>query len=363
MTLGKQVRMVAVLSLLALTIAACGGGSTNTTAGTSDTTAAAGSETTAGDAAGGAAGNIVVSGSSTVQPITEVAAAAWGADNPDVAISVDGPGTSDGFARFCNNETDISDASRAIDEDEVALCEQAGVEYVELLVGLDGLSVITSTNNADVTCLDFNDLYALLGPESEGFANWSDANDLAAELGAGHAPYPEAPLVITAPGEESGTYDFFVETVIEPIQEERVPEDVDGDGENDYFTRADYQSSGNDNVIIEGIAGNDTSLGWVGYAFYIANEGTVKAIEVDGGEGCVAPSIETVADGTYPISRPLFIYVKTNDLASRSELVSFIDFYLSDEGISATTEAGYVDAPDLEATRTAWEDAKAATGG
>jgi phosphate transport system substrate-binding protein len=353
MTFGKQARMVAVLSLSALVMAACGGGSTDTT------TAGGGTETTAS----GATGGIVVSGSSTVEPVTALVAQNWGADNPDVAISVEGPGTGDGFARFCNGETDISDASRAIDEDEVAICEEAGVEYVELLIGLDGLSVITSPNNAEITCLDFNDLYALVGPESEGFANWSDANDLAAELGAGHAPYPEAPLVITAPGEESGTYDFFVETVIEPIQEERVPEDLDGDGENDYFTRADYQASPNDNVIVEGVAGNDTSLGWVGFAFYTANEGTVTAVEVDGGEGCVAPSIETVADGSYPISRPLFIYVMTNDLASRPELVSFVDFYLSDEGISATTEAGYVDTPDLEATRTGWEDAKAAAGG
>ncbi len=362
MTFGKQVRLVVVLSLLALVIAACGGGTTDTTTagGGTDTSAADGGTATT---ASGATGGITVSGSSTVEPITALVGQNWGADNPEVAISVEGPGTGDGFARFCNNEIDISDASRAIEEDEIALCEEAGVEYVELLIGLDGLTVITSPNNTEVTCLDFNDLYALVGPESEGFANWSDANDLAAELGAGHAPYPEAPLVITAPGEESGTYDFFVETVIEPIQEERAPEDLDGDGENDYFTRADYQASPNDNVIIEGVAGNDTSLGWVGFAFYTANEGTVSAVEVDGGEGCVAPSIETVADGSYPISRPLFIYVKTNDLASRPELASFVDFYLSDEGISATTEAGYVDTPDLEATRTAWEDAKSAAGG
>ncbi len=142
----------------------------------------------------------MVSGSSTVEPITALVGQNWGADNPDVAISVEGPGTGDGIARFCNNEIDIADASRAIEEDEIALCEEAGVEYVELLIGLDGLSVITSPNNADVTCLDFNDLYALVGPESEGFANWSDANDLAAELGAGHAPYPEAPSRYHGPG-------------------------------------------------------------------------------------------------------------------------------------------------------------------
>jgi phosphate transport system substrate-binding protein len=274
--------------------------------------------------------------------------------NPGVATSVEGPGTGDGFARFCAGETDISDASRAISDEEIATCGDADIEYVELHVATDGLSVLTSVDNDAVSCLAFTDLYALLGPESEGFANWSDANDLAAELGAPNAPYPDEPLVITAPGEESGTYDTFVEFVIADISEERLGADND-------FTRADYNASPNDNVIIDGISDNPTSLGWVGYAFYVANSDVVKALEVDSGEsGCVAPSPETIASFEYPISRPLFIYVKTNDLASRPDLVAFVDYYLSDDGLTSVADAGYIDLPaeDIEATRSAWESAK-----
>ena len=193
----------------------------------------------------------------------------------------------------------------------------------------------------------------LLGPESEGFANWSDANDLAAELGAPNAPYPDEPLVITAPGEESGTYDTFVEFVIADISEERLGEDND-------FTRADYNAAANDNVIVDGITGDPSSLGWVGFAFFEANADALKAIELDNGEsGCVAPTAETIASFEYPLSRPLYIYVKTNDLASRADLTAFVDYYLSDEGLAAVTEAGYVQLPaeELEATRAAWTGA------
>jgi phosphate transport system substrate-binding protein len=252
-----------------------------------------------------------------------------------VAISVDGPGTSDGFVLFCNGETDVSDASRAIRDEELETCQANGVDPIEIKVAIDGLSVLTSVNNEAISCLAFTDLYALLGIESTGFANWSDANDLAAELGAPHAPYPDVPLVITAPGEESGTFDSFVELVLEGIAEERG---------QDPNPRPDYVASPNDNVIIEGIAGNDTSLGWVGYAFYVENQDVVKALEIDDGEsGCVAPTPETIASGEYPISRPLFIYVDNNKLEAKPELVAFVDYYLSPDGLASVGDAGYVD--------------------
>ena len=305
-----------------------------------------------GNGDGGLTGEIVVSGSSTVEPITSIVLEDFAAENADVTYSVDGPGTGDGFALFCDGETDISDASRAISKDEIAACEANDISYVELRVAIDGLSVITSPDNADVTCLGFGDLYALLGPESQGFDNWSDANDLAAEVGADfgelHAPYPDAELVITAPGEESGTFDSFVELVIADPAEAREQEET---------TRPDYQTSGDDNVIIENIAGSPTSLGWVGYAFAAENEDDVKLLEVDGGEGCVAPTPETIASGAYPISRPLFIYVNAEEAQARPELSAFVDFYLSDEGIDSVTEAGYVALDDaaLAETRDAWE--------
>ncbi|HEX6146125.1 MAG TPA: substrate-binding domain-containing protein, partial [Acidimicrobiia bacterium] len=251
----RIVRLVGLIAVLSLVLAACGGDG-----GEDDTTTSATEgEVTTGDG-GDASGQIVISGSSTVEPITARVAEAFGGSNPDVAISVDGPGTSDGFVLFCDGETDVSDASRAITEEELATCQGNGVEPIEIKVAIDGLSVLTSVNNAEVSCLAFSDLYALLGIESTGFENWSDANELAAELGAPNAPYPDAPLSVTAPGEESGTFDSFVEIVLEDIAEERG---------QDPNPRPDYVASPNDNVIIEGISSNDTSLGWVGYAFYV----------------------------------------------------------------------------------------------
>jgi phosphate transport system substrate-binding protein len=300
----------------------------------------------------GLTGEIVASGSSTVEPITSIALEDFTAQEPDVTYSVDGPGTGDGFALFCEGETDISNASRAINEEEVATCEENAVSYVELQIGIDGLSVITSPENADVTCLSFGDLYALLGPESQGFENWADANDLAEQIGSDfgetHAPYPDAELVITAPGEESGTFDSFVELVIADVAEAR---------SEDETTRPDYQTSADDNVIIENVAGSASSLGWVGYAFAAESTDSVKLLEVDGGEGCIPPTPETIASNEYPVSRPLFIYVNAAEAEARPELAAFVDYYLSDEGLAAVTEADYValNAESLAATRDAWD--------
>ncbi|MGI8775344.1 MAG: phosphate ABC transporter substrate-binding protein PstS family protein [Actinomycetota bacterium] len=303
---------------------------------------------------GNQSGEIVVSGSSTVEPITGLVAEKFQSENPSVAISVDGPGTGDGFELFCNGETDISDASRAITPEEAEVCEQNSVEFIELKVAIDGLSVITSPENDQVDCLDFKDLYALLGPESQGFTKWSDANELGEEIGAGHTPYPDVPLTVTAPGEESGTYDSFVEIVIEDLAEERGQKAV---------SRPDYQASPNDNVIIEGITGSPTSLGWVGLAFYVQNEDAVKALEVEGGDGCVAPSADTVSSGEYPIARDLFIYVSADRLEGNEALSSFVDFYMSDDGLASVNEVGYVDLAesDIEATHAVWDSKELGT--
>lgn len=307
-----------------------------------------------GDGGNAAEGEIFVSGSSTVEPITNAVAEAFAAANSGFQYTVEGPGTGDGFALFCNGETDIADASRAISEEEIALCEEAGIDYVELLVAYDGLSVITSAENTEVTCLSFLDLYALLGPESEGFANWSDANDLAAELegelgdefGAVNTPYPDAALSITAPGEESGTYDSFVEIVFGDIAEARGTEEV---------SRIDYTASANDNVIVEGITSSPSSLGWVGLAFAAEAEG-VTSIEIDGGDGCVAPSEETVADESYPISRPLFIYPNLAAVEENPALAPFVDYYVA-EGLALAGDVGYVALTDEQSQTTAdaWE--------
>jgi phosphate transport system substrate-binding protein len=303
-------------------------------------------------------GEIFVSGSSTVEPISSLVAELFAEENPDVEITVEGPGTGDGFELFCNGETDISDASRPIEAEEIDACEQNGIEYTELEVALDGISVLTSPANSAVSCLNNLDLYALTGPESEGFENWSDANALGEELGGVGVPYPDAPLDITAPGEESGTYDAYIELAgFEDIGVER------GLSEDEAATtRPDYQASSNDNVIIDGIAGSESSFGWVGYSFYEQNQDVVKAIEIDGGDGCVAPNFDTIADGSYPLSRSLYIYVNNEKAAESEALRSYVNLYLSDTGVrTAVQEVAYVTLPDdrIENTRAAWEDASA----
>ncbi|MDE0674352.1 MAG: hypothetical protein F4Z79_00385 [Acidimicrobiia bacterium] len=342
----RPLRWGAALSALVLLAAACGGDDE------SDVPAATAAPVADGaQAQDGLTGSIEVSGSSTVEPITALVAEKFNGAHPGVGISVEGPGTGDGFQRFCAGETDVSDASRAIKDSEAEACAHAGVEWVELKVAFDGVSVLTSLDNDAVSCLDTGDLYALVGAESEGFQSWSDANGLAAELaaaglGGSGAPYPDAPLVITAPGEESGTFDAFVELALDDITEARG---------QDEPTRVDYQASANDNVIVDNVSSNPTSFGWVGFAFYFANSSVLKAIEVDGGDGCVAPSIESIADGSYPLARPLFIYVSLSRLAENPALGPFVDFYLGD-GFSSVAEAGYVTLPDQEiaAAKAAW---------
>jgi phosphate transport system substrate-binding protein len=297
-------------------------------------------------------GSLTISGSSTVQPITQLVAEKFSDANPEVQVSVDGPGTGDGFVLFCEGKTDISDASRTIEDDEAAACEQAGIHYVELEIGLDGITVMTNPANGDITCLNFGDLYALFGPESEGFENWSDANQLASQVG-GTGNFPDAPLTIVAPGEESGTYDTFID--LAGIEDQAL---ADGVAEDDAAAlRRDYTSSPNDNVIIQGIEGSDSALGFVGFAFADQQGDNIKKIAVDGGDGCVEPSQETISGGTYPLSRSLYIYVNTDKLASSDALQAFVDYYLSDEGIASVGEADYVDLPAdrIEATRSAWE--------
>ena len=294
-----------------------------------------------------AGGEVFVTGSSTVEPISVlVGELADEMSGGDLAVTVEGPGTGDGFKKFCAGEADVSDASRKIKDEEAATCAGNGIEYVELEIGIDGLTVATSPANDAVTCLDKAAIYALVGPESEGFSNWSDAQALATELGS-TVTFPDADLTITGPGPESGTYDSFVEFTIKKIAEGRGTEDT---------TRTDYTQSPNDNIIVEGIEGSDSSFGWVGYAYFKAEADRMKAIEIDGGDGCVAPTDETIADGSYPLSRSLFIYVSKASLADNPAVKSFVDLYLSEQGFAQVTEAGYVSLPAdrIEATRSAW---------
>ena len=337
--------LVAVLAL-ALVSAACGSDDDN------------GSGDTGATGSGDLSGSITISGSSTVEPISSVVAEEFNAENPDVAISVDGPGTGDGFELFCKGEIDIADASRPIEDDEAKACKKNGIDYTELEVGLDGVTVMTNPENADVSCLNFGDLYALFGPESDGIDTWNGADSLATQVG-GNGGFPDAPLEITAPGEESGTYDAFIE--LAGIEDTAIAQGVPED--DAAALRSDYQPSPNDNVIITAMEGTPSALGFVGFAFAEQAGDQIKEIQVDGGDGCVEPSAETISDGSYPLSRSLYIYVSADAMA-RPEVKAYVDFYVTDDSLAADgllTQVGYIALPAdrIEATRSTWESASA----
>ena len=335
-------------------LAACSNGSSASPSASTQTSSSASADT-------GVEGFVSIHGSSTVQPISQAVAEAFAADNPGFDYEVGGEGTGDGFASFfCTGDSDISDASRQIhEEDEAKTCADNGVEYTELKIGFDGITVMTSPDNS-VDCLSFVDLYALIGPESEGFANWSDANDLAAELeaaglGKSNAPYPDEPLDITGPGEESGTYDSFIEIAFKDIAAARVEAGKITEDQA-ATTRPDYQASADDNVIVEGVEGSSSSIGWVGFAYYEENASQLKAIDVDKGDGCTGVSKDTIADASYPLSRSLYLYVNNAKAADNPAVPAFVDYYLSD-GYSKVSEVGYVPLPDSELAKTVstWE--------
>lgn len=298
-------------------------------------------------------GTVDVHGSSTVAPISLAVSEDFQLLNPGFGYQVGEEGTGDGFAQFfCVDGSDIADASRPMREAEATLCAENGVESVELKIAYDGIAVLTSLENP-IECLNFIDLYALFGPESNEITTWQDARTFAHELGS-TTEFPEGDIAITAPGTESGTYDSFIELALTGVAEERGVEPGTRDPVPPY-----YVGAANDLVIIQGVSQFPTSVGFVGLSYAEHATDQVKILGVDGGDGCVVASPETVADGTYPISRPLFIYPALNRLGSNPAIGPWVDFYLSDEGIANVPEVGYVALPaeELEATRAAWTEA------
>jgi phosphate transport system substrate-binding protein len=301
-------------------------------------------------------GSVDIHGSSTVAPISLAVSEAFAAANPGFGFFVGEEGTGDGFTQFfCADGSDVSDASRAIHEDEAALCAENGVEYTELKVGYDGIAVITSPENP-IECLNQYDLWALFGAESNDITTWQDAEVFAQEMGS-TTDLPDGDIAITAPGTESGTYDSFIELALGAVAEERGVDAATRDP-----VPPTYVGAANDLVIIQGVSQFPTSVGFVGLA-YAENAGdAVKIVQVDEGEGCVAASPETVADGTYALSRPLFIYPALNRLESNPAIAPFVEYYLSDEGMARVSEVGYVQLPadEVEASRAAWAEATGA---
>jgi phosphate transport system substrate-binding protein len=320
-----------VLATVALAAAAC-----------SSNSSSSGGAGTGGDIAG----SLNISGSSTVEPISSLVAEDFQKANSGVDIAVDGPGTTDGFVTFCQGQTDINDASRQISDDEKKACADGGVHYVELAIGRDALTVVGNPSNP-LDCLSLADLYALFSVEAKGFTNWSDANALDRQLG-GKGEFPDEPLTIVAPGTESGTYGSFIDLAIKSIADER--------NKPDDTLRPDYQSTADDNVTINNAEGTQGALGFVGFAYAQNAGGQVKEFQIDGGNGCVAPSAESVNDKTYPLARTLYLYVNTDKLTTNPALKPFVDYYMSDAGIAAVTQVQYIALPshELEASRSTW---------
>ena len=262
-------------------------------------------------------GQIAVDGSSTVGPIMEAVAEEFLAVAPNVQVTVDISGTGGGFKRFCAGETDVQNASREIKDEERALCAEAGVDYYELELAYDGLAVVVNSENDFLDCLTVEQLQAIWAPDST-VMNWSDVN----------AEWPAEPIALYGPGTDSGTFDYFTAEIV---------------GE-EGASRTDFTPSEDDNVLVEGVAGDEFSLGYFGLAFYEANADRLKLIAVDGGAGCVVPSAETVQDGTYaPLSRPLYVYVKAESLA-RPEVQEFVRFAVA-SAQDLVEEVGYVQSP------------------
>ena len=309
---GVPLRLLAVALAAGLTAGACGDDDSGGTTG----------------AGGGALkGEIVIDGSSTVAPVSEAIAEEFRAEAPDVDVSVGTSGTGGGFKRFCADETDISDASRAIKDEEKAACDAAGVAYTELRIGLDGLAIVTSSDNTFLQCLSFEQLAAIF--KADGAQTWDQVDP----------KFPKERIPVFAPGTDSGTYDFFVEEVL------GAPDKPESLKPRDTST---YQASENDNTIVQGIKGEKNSWGFFGFAYFKENEDALKAVAVseDAGGECVEPRDETVESGDYPLSRPLFIYVKNSSL-ERPEVAEFVRFYLETTP-ELISEVGYTPAPEQD---------------
>lgn len=279
--------------MMALVLAACGGSAESGSSALS--------------------GSVEIDGSSTVFPIAEAVAEEFQIAHPAVRVTVGVSGSGGGFKRFCAGETDISNASRPIQDSEVETCHAAGVMFTEVTVAWDGLSVIANPRNTFLTCLTTAELRRIWEPGSS-VRTWHDVRP----------EWPSEAIRLYGPGTDSGTFDYFTET-------------INGEG---GASRPDFQASEDDNILVQGIAGDQYALGYFGYAYFVENSDRLKLVGVDSGSGCVSPSSQTIEDGSYsPLSRPLFVYVKHSALA-RPEVRAYVDFML-DQAPTLVPSTGY----------------------
>jgi phosphate transport system substrate-binding protein len=278
----------------ALVLAACGGGSSSDSSASGDPNLS---------------GAVRIDGSSTVYPLTALAAEDFMAANPGVQVTVGSSGTGGGFEKFCRGETDANDASRSIKEEEAAACEAAGIQYAGLQVAVDALTVVVNKENTWATCLTVEELAAIWAPGST-VNNWNQVRP----------DFPDVPLALFGAGTDSGTFDYFTDAI---------------NGE-EGASRTDYTPTEDDNVTVQGVSGSQGGLGYFGFTYYEENADKLTAVQVDSGAGCVAPSVETAQDGSYtPLSRPLFIYPSKQALA-KPEVKAFFDYYVANDATIAT---------------------------
>ncbi|GGD86555.1 phosphate ABC transporter substrate-binding protein PstS family protein [Microbacterium murale] len=288
-TTAKILASTALVVIGALTLSACGGQS------------AEGDSNGSGDSASGLSGAVTTDGSSTVAPLTEAAADLFGDEESGVNVSVATSGTGGGFKSFCADETDISNASRPIKDEEAAECEAAGVEYTEIVAANDGLSVIINPENDWAEDLTVEQLNTIWSPEAEGeITNWNQVD----------SSFPDQAITLFGAGTDSGTFDYFTDAI---------------NGEEGAI-RTDYSPSEDDNITVQGVSGDVGAIGFLGLSYVEENEGVIKAAMIDG----VLPSTETVQDGTYtPLGRPLFIYVNNAAYVEKEQVKAFVDFYVA----------------------------------
>ena len=294
MTRTRTAAFAALAISSALVLAACGGGSSSDSSASGDPNLS---------------GAVRIDGSSTVYPLTALAAEDFMAANPGVQVTVGSSGTGGGFEKFCRGETDANDASRSIKEEEAAACEAAGIQYAGLQVAVDALTVVVNKENTWATCLTVEELAAIWAPGST-VNNWNQVRP----------DFPDVPLALFGAGTDSGTFDYFTDAI---------------NGE-EGASRTDYTPTEDDNVTVQGVSGSQGGLGYFGFTYYEENADKLTAVQVDSGAGCVAPSVETAQDGSYtPLSRPLFIYPSKQALA-KPEVKAFFDYYVANDATIAT---------------------------
>lgn len=278
------------------------------------------SDSSSGD--GDLSGTVAIDGSSTVAPLSIAAADAFSGDNGNVDVQVGTSGTGGGFEKFCSGTTDISDASRAINDEEIAACKAGGVEFVELRVASDGITVVAKKDaQLGKQCISLAELKKVWEKSSK-INNWS-------QIGAG---WSDLPLQLAGPGDQSGTYDFFNEEVL--------GEDASGE----IAQPRTFSSSEDDNVIVTAVEGTPGTMGYFGFTYFEENEEQLQALQLQGDGECVAPSSESITAGEYPLSRPLFLYVSTKSLNEKPQVKSFVRYYL-ENAVQLAEDTQFVPAP------------------